>query len=177
MPDPPRPVRSGRGTQVTNAFLCPPSLTPSPPKPTTTGAGGTATLAEMVDAAAPARLEQKENRRGQTARPAFEGALGYGICGHSGHRQSFGKSGGLCFGSHFQPQRPAKHTVLGFMRRSQTMSNPTKLTCVAVAFLAIAIAGAQFWEGRAIQEFCFTEDTSSCAGAPNFDFTALAIIR
>jgi hypothetical protein len=65
----------------------------------------------------------------------------------------------------------------GFMRWSQTMSNPTKLTCVAVAFLAIAIAGAQFWEGRAVQQFCFADDASSCAADGNFDFTAFTVIR
>ena len=77
----------------------------------------------MVDAAAPrprkaqtesaSRLERKENIRRQTARPAFEGALGCRICGRSGSQRPFGKSGGLCFGSHYTPHRPARHRVLG----------------------------------------------------------------
>ena len=53
------------------------------------------------------------------------------------------------------------------------MSNPSKLTCVAVVFLAIAIAGTRLWQGPAQQMFCFSQDAFACASVSNFDFAAL----
>lgn len=53
------------------------------------------------------------------------------------------------------------------------MSNPSKLTCVAVVFMAIVIAGTRLWPGPAQQMFCFSQDAFACASVSNFDFTAL----
>jgi hypothetical protein len=53
------------------------------------------------------------------------------------------------------------------------MSDPSKLTCVAVVFLAMAIAGSRLWQGPAQQTFCFSDDPLACASVSNFDFTAL----
>jgi hypothetical protein len=57
------------------------------------------------------------------------------------------------------------------------MSNTSKLTCVAVVFIAIAIAGARLWQGPAQQMFCLSQGAFACASASNFDFTALTATR
>ena len=54
-----------------------------------------------------------------------------------------------------------------------TMSNPSKLTCVAVVSMAIVIAEFVCGPGPAQQMFCFSQDAFACASVSNFDFTAL----
>jgi hypothetical protein len=56
------------------------------------------------------------------------------------------------------------------------MSYPSKVTCVAIGFLAVAIVGARYWHGQPAQAFCLV-DNGACAPPSNFDFYAITAIR